>query len=112
MKKFCTLILAAATLALSAAPAQAQLLMDQTLNATIGAGAQLNAAGRGSAQPPQMVIERLKRQGYTNIRMSAGSAREAMADTPAGFPVKLQFDPTTGQILSAVPQTPGQLSAQ
>ena len=83
--------------------AQAQLMMDTAVDALAGNASHLNALTQLNANAP-FIAERLKQTGYTNIRPAPTGANQYYATTPEGMNVLLTCDPTTGQIISAIPQ--------
>lgn len=94
-------LLLAALIALTAPPAQAQLLMDQV------GGMTLRPAGPvGPATNPHQstIVNTLKKQGYTNIAPVKNNPTQYTASTPNGMAVIINVVPLTGQILSILPR--------
>jgi hypothetical protein len=83
----------------------AQTLADQAIVGTVGVGA---LYGASSALKPPMssteVINKLQKEGYTNVIALPGYPMYVEATSPAGVPVSLSIEPKTGKVLSALPK--------
>lgn len=82
--------------------ASAQLLMDQTMGAMTGLGAQVNTASRAGTSD-QVVMQRLKAMHYTNVQKDPSTPNQYIAVAPEGMRVRLTVNSATGQIISAMP---------
>lgn len=87
------------------ASAHAQSLMESAVAGSVGMGALYGATKKfNGSSDAIVVVELLQRQGYTNISPVASSSAQYMAFHPTTGPVLLTVEPSTGQVLSAMPR--------
>ena len=85
------------------ASTQAQLLLDQFMGGSAGAGTELGSAAHAPLDT-NTIVQRLQQQGYSNINLASTNPQQFTAISPIGTAVVLTVEPMTGQVITVTPQ--------